>query len=491
MALRTIYGFGISRFVLAYYEQVGEFGKIYEDPPIPMLAGSLLFGTMIVMVPTIFFFVLIERIVATVNAPTYETCYYPQFFMALRFVGVIFALFISILYTFNFLSPGICAWIGLIATVITGVLALVITYINEKQNRLLYLLGYTLSHRYQLTENLKAMDVLLLVLSYVGVNNLIFGSLFLLNRRAQDPQMQNWVGIAISAHVAIYSVTMTFIYIFANRNVRTLSIKLVKQQIKETWPCSLRYRYMDVRDTTPSVFALDVRGQVLYTGANQEDYFQQLESHVTTVIEVLFLIITCLAYLPFFYVVCTCPIFHINLRRIIFVTVLHTFLTMVMRFIMMLYEFEVVTRTGDVIADLPLVWAGLAMLEQMAFLFWIFPMIIAERMFAMHFMWDYERNSRTWISTSILGVALVVSTIAALIMAICVLLIRDVFMYVGVPLCLGGIFGFALTYRWVARQNSITLANLEIGNSNYGLSAKYQASENIKSFKVSGPMSVP
>ncbi|CAJ0576868.1 unnamed protein product, partial [Mesorhabditis spiculigera] len=179
--------------------------------------------------------------------------------------------------------------------------------------------------------------------------------------------MQNWVGIAISAHVAIYSVTMTFIYIFANRNVRTLSIKLVKQQIKET--C------------------------------------------VTTVIEVIFLILTCLAYLPFFYVVCTCPIFHINLRRIIFVTVLHTFLTMVMRFIMMLYEFEVVTRTG-------------------------------------------------------------------------VLLIRDVFMFVGVPLCLGGIFGFVLTYRLVARQNSITLSNLEIGSSSYGLSAKYQAAENIKCFKL-------
>ncbi|CAJ0569734.1 unnamed protein product, partial [Mesorhabditis spiculigera] len=157
---------------------------------------------------------------------------------------------------------------------------------------------------------------------------------------------------------------------------------------------------------------------------------------------------------------------------------------MVMRFVMMLYEFEVVTRTGNVIGDLPLVCAGLALLEQMAFLFWIFPMIIAERMFAMHFMWDYERNSRTWISTSILGVALVVSTIAALMMAICVLLIRDVFMFVGVPLCLGGIFGFVLTYRLVARQNSITLSNLEIGSSSYGLSAKYQAAENIKCFKL-------
>ncbi|CAJ0576775.1 unnamed protein product, partial [Mesorhabditis spiculigera] len=203
---------------------------------------------------------------------------------------------------------------------------------------------------------------------------------------------------------------------------------------------------------------------------------------ITTVVEMVLLVFIGLAYLPYFYVVATCSVYHPNLKRIMLLLILNSFLFLFTRFVLILYSFRYIDRTGDETSDLLLLIAGTVRLACMIVVFAMFPFILTERIFAVIYLWDYEHKRRTWISSIIIVGSAIVAPIGAIGLSIAVLEIRAFATYFGIPAFLLAMIGFAWGTGKLSRVNQKTLDDLNRKNCEYGLSAKYQAAENQRCF---------
>ncbi|CAJ0576819.1 unnamed protein product, partial [Mesorhabditis spiculigera] len=155
----------------------------------------------------------------------------------------------------------------------------------------------------------------------------------------------------------------------------------------------------------------------------------------------------------------------------------------VTRLISLLYEFGLIDRDGTFSGDLVLIMIVMIRLQSMVVVFTIFPMIISERLYALIFMWDYERNPRTIISALIIGSAIFSSILSSLAGAFFMAVIPNIAALIGVPSILTIFCVFFWSVREMEKKNAHALELLEINDGQYNLSARYQAAENIKSFQ--------
>ncbi|CAJ0943493.1 unnamed protein product, partial [Mesorhabditis belari] len=154
-------------------------------------------------------------------------------------------------------------------------LNIVVIRANERKRHRLHSPGYTLSKRYQQAENVKSMKIVAFLVWYSTFNNCIFGTLFFLHNGDFSRSTRNFLGSLIDLHAALYAFTMCFMGFIVNKQMFNLVKRIVMKKWKETSWCFCRHYIAH----PTRVF--DVHGKVLYTGANQNDYFSQLEAQWT------------------------------------------------------------------------------------------------------------------------------------------------------------------------------------------------------------------
>ncbi|CAJ0576829.1 unnamed protein product, partial [Mesorhabditis spiculigera] len=133
-----IYPFAISRFILALYESSLEF--MWEWPA--TLTG-----------------ILFERLFATIMAASYESVHYRWFFIFLTFLGVAFAGLMGCFFVLGVISPSFAGMLGVVGSTSAATATLAALRINRQKIRKIPMPGYTLTNKYQLRENEKAMQV--------------------------------------------------------------------------------------------------------------------------------------------------------------------------------------------------------------------------------------------------------------------------------------------------------------------------------------------
>ncbi|CAJ0566487.1 unnamed protein product, partial [Mesorhabditis spiculigera] len=133
-----IYPFAISRLILALYESSLEF--MWEWPA--TLTG-----------------ILFERLFATIMAASYESVHYRWFFIFLTFLGVAFAGLMGCFFVLGIISPSFAGMLGVVGSTSAATATLAALRINRQKIRKIPMPGYTLTNKYQLRENEKAMQV--------------------------------------------------------------------------------------------------------------------------------------------------------------------------------------------------------------------------------------------------------------------------------------------------------------------------------------------
>ncbi|CAJ0576916.1 unnamed protein product, partial [Mesorhabditis spiculigera] len=220
---------------------------------------------------------MIERAVATYKAHVYERVHYERFFKAQIVYCLVAGILGSIGYLYNILTPVFAAAYSIPSTMTICVATLCIIKQNRKQLRALPTPGYTLSKKYQLTENEKALKAISMMIWFAAINNVIAGGFFIFNRSDAPWFWRNIVGVIMSIQHAKYSLTLAILLHISNRQIFEDSVKVLRKKWKQLSPT---IRVVKYNLETPGSFIgriLGTSGQDLYLGAKQEDYFTQLD----------------------------------------------------------------------------------------------------------------------------------------------------------------------------------------------------------------------
>ncbi|CAJ0923671.1 unnamed protein product, partial [Mesorhabditis belari] len=140
-----------------------------------------------------------------------------------------------------------------------------------------------------------------------------------------------------------------------------------------------------------------------------------------TVFQTVFLTLSLFLSIPYVIVVGKCRKFHMNLTRIIVFTKIHLIFMIGTSLLGLLYVFRFIKKTGDCVADFPLVLLGYTRFITTCINFGFFPAILLERTFSIRHMWDYEKKRRIYIANTINANT---TTIA---------IVSGIFLTVGVP----------------------------------------------------------
>ncbi|CAJ0576812.1 unnamed protein product, partial [Mesorhabditis spiculigera] len=233
------YLFMLSRIPLAYYELNYEFRWLIEDPPAWLCVASQLRTNHLAILPATLTGILLERVAATALAATYEVQYYPRAFNG----------------------------------------AQVVMRINERKRTKLSQSVYSLSRRYQITENVKALRVLNLFTWFCTVMNFIFAVLFVGTRLPIPWFYRNILGVLASAFTDIYVFMCSFVGYLGNQRMKKLAMQIAANKIHEiTNGLFFKHLLAAARHRRDSNRVLDVNGKAIYLGAKQQDYFSQLDA---------------------------------------------------------------------------------------------------------------------------------------------------------------------------------------------------------------------
>ncbi|CAJ0566486.1 unnamed protein product, partial [Mesorhabditis spiculigera] len=263
--------FSVARIILVSYESEIEFAWEWMEPqPTAIIVCSVVRGLMYALMPTTLAGLLFERMFATVFAASYESVHYRGFFILLTTLGFLFCGLISALFVFNIMSPGFAAALGSVGSTAIAIATLVAVRINRQKIRKLPMPGYTLSNKYQLRENEKAMRVISVLVVYASIVNLSFGVLFVFNRMEFSLYWANIFGVMLSLINAQYGICIILLTALSNGRVWDDIKKLLRR----------RLRYIG---STLETGKISSRGggnetKELYLGAKTEDYFSQLDS---------------------------------------------------------------------------------------------------------------------------------------------------------------------------------------------------------------------
>ncbi|CAJ0953331.1 unnamed protein product, partial [Mesorhabditis belari] len=145
----------------------------------------------------------------------------------------------SILRAFDFaLVP------GFISRILAVLLALWISFssalstqlvirINEKKEERLHISDYSLSKRYQLSENIRSAQLLSYLLWFTTVNNTIIGGVWIVHSTNISPSMRNIIGTFLTIFMAFYFCVTSVFGIFVNRRIYILWKALARAKLRK------------------------------------------------------------------------------------------------------------------------------------------------------------------------------------------------------------------------------------------------------------------
>ncbi|CAJ0953326.1 unnamed protein product, partial [Mesorhabditis belari] len=275
VACYNVYPFTVARIGIIYYEsqrdlQCGTYEPESNSCPIGLIVVSLLRVFVLSLVPVLLVAIFVERSVATVKVETYELHFYRPLAYLSALLSLCIAFFIATSFTFGIVSRTVADCLAISGTCMGGVFTLIVSQVNNEKLARIHNSCYTLSKRYQLGENVRTMQILTFITSFTILNNVFLVLLFYIHALEISWTIRNYIGIFLSLYMSIYYFFTTFIGLFANQQIYKLAKRMFIQKFVQ-----LRDRSEKERENK-QIF--DTKGQMMYLGANQDDYFTQLES---------------------------------------------------------------------------------------------------------------------------------------------------------------------------------------------------------------------
>ncbi|CAJ0946994.1 unnamed protein product, partial [Mesorhabditis belari] len=224
--------------------------------------------------------VLVERSMATVYFATYEFNHRRSVLLWFIFIGIPLSFILNSCYFFaiSFFTQDFMGWLEMSVSFSCGVGTYFLSNANANRIKELHLNGYTLNKRYQLTVNVKAIKVIILYILHTAFNNILFSILHLLHTSTSSSFIRNILGIVINVQLAFQLFIFSFIGLVWNRQIFELS----KKKFLEKFYGMIIFRRDAHQNASTSRYAservVDCNGKEMYTGASQNDYFNQLNS---------------------------------------------------------------------------------------------------------------------------------------------------------------------------------------------------------------------
>ncbi|CAJ0961263.1 unnamed protein product, partial [Mesorhabditis belari] len=141
--------------------------------------------------------------------------------------------------------------------VIGGILVGFMISINERKIRKRYSSNYTLSRRYQLTENAKSMQMLTRLMGFLVISTFVYGTLFYLNSTlSYSWKTRNISGIGLGFAEGLNTLVQTIYFLIGTRELRHHLLKALGKRFQ--------LNRTSVINETPQMSArvVDVRGKV-------------------------------------------------------------------------------------------------------------------------------------------------------------------------------------------------------------------------------------
>ncbi|CAJ0958114.1 unnamed protein product, partial [Mesorhabditis belari] len=297
--LYSTYPFIVARAGVLYLESQTNstcetYAESFDKCPTAIIGFSLFLGALYLFRPALFVVMLIERIIAMRMVATYETRYYRSSIISMSILAGILALIGSTAFTFSLLPRLVVLFIVLCLSLPSAFMILWMIRMTSRRKRALLLKDsaeYTLSKSYQLRENHRSMQVrggkggalhtqkTLPVLSAIFWVYIIaistYMAQFYAHMMAVSWTTRNIIGMAMGVQMGANFAFLPFLTI----GLKGQELHLAKSTlIEKVFLCLTRKTEPD-RKVKNKIF---VHGKKLYTGANQEDYFVQLEAQWAT-----------------------------------------------------------------------------------------------------------------------------------------------------------------------------------------------------------------
>ncbi|CAJ0950928.1 unnamed protein product, partial [Mesorhabditis belari] len=188
------------------------------------------------------------------------------------------------------------------------------------------------------------------------------------------------------------------------------------------------------------------------------------------------------------YVVVTSSAYHENFRYILGTYLFEHVFSQLCRMILILFQFDTFTISGNVFTDLPIFICSQARIQLYVASICALYSIVMERSFATYYLRDYEHFRRAWVQVFCFGYSVPVQVIAGLIYAffgVNFTRILFIMMFIIVNSQLVLIIGTFLALYWYNHKkfNSLT-KDYEIRK--YSLSIRFQLEENLRALHMVG-----